>query len=250
MNYGKLGKLAPRYDHRTLKLARYLNPAKLPSPPEQTDRAASKHAALAMYDNDEIGDCTCAGIGNLTAFWAAEAGYGTPLTTEEVLATYERLCGYVPGDPSTDQGGIELDILKAWQHDGIYGHQLGAFAAVNLRHEDLIRAACWLFDGLYIGVSLPITAQDQDVWDVDLSAGSQAYPGSWGGHCVVLLDYNDRGPVYGTWGALKQATWAWHAAYCDEQYALISPDQLAADGETAEGFDAAALRADLQHVTA
>jgi hypothetical protein len=222
----------------------------LPKPPASTERATSFGTTLQMYDNDQLGDCTCAGIGNLTQFWRSLTSLREPLTTGQVVATYEKICGYVPGDPTTDRGGVELEVLKAWQRDGIYGHQLGAFAAVNLRNEALIRLASWMFDGLYLGVALPVTAQDQDVWDVDLAAGSAAYPGSWGGHAIVLLDYNEQGPVYGTWGAQKQATWAWHEAYCDEQWALISPDQLTADGDTAEGFDSAALTRDLQIVTA
>ena len=41
---------------------------------------------------------------------------------------YENWDGYVPGNPSTDTGGIELDVLNDWQKQGFAGHALMAFA--------------------------------------------------------------------------------------------------------------------------
>jgi hypothetical protein len=241
----KLGKLAPRHDPRTLRLARYVDASRLPTPPASTARAATRHTALEMFGNDVAGDCTFAGVGNLVQFWRSLTDRGAPLTDEQVIGAYEKLTGYVPGDESTDNGAVELDVLRTWRKDGIGGHRIEAFAAVDLADEELLTAACWLFDGLYIGVELPRTAQHQDVWDVDPAGGSAAFPGSWGGHCVVLLDYNTTGPVYGTWGALKQATWAWQRMYCDEAYALLTVDQVDEHGATAEGFDLEQLRSDL-----
>lgn len=245
----KLGKLAPRHDARTLQLRRYVDTSRLPTPPAETARAAARKTPFQMYGNDTAGDCTIAGVGNFTQFWHSLTGEGTPLTQDQVLAEYEGLTGYRPGDPSTDNGAVELDVLNAWRKGGIGGHSITAFAAVDLAEDELLTAAVYLFDGLYIGVQLPATAQNQDVWDYDPTAGTAAFPGSWGGHCVDLVDYNKVGPVYATWGALKQATWAWHHTYCDEAYALMAGDQLTAEGRTAEGFDTEALKSDLALVT-
>lgn len=245
----KLGKRPPARDPRTLRLTKYVDRSTLPTPPAQTARAATRHTPFQMFGNDKAGDCTIAGVGNLTEFWASLTGHGTPLTTDEVLAAYCDLTGYVPGDPSTDNGAVELDVLRAWRKTGIGGHSVAAFAAVDLADEELFTAGAFLFDGLYIGVLLPTNAQHQQVWDYTPNDATAAVPGSWGGHCVVAVDYNATGPVYATWGALKQATWSWHHAYCDEAWAVITGDQLGTNGHTAEGFDTAQLQADLCLIT-
>ena len=55
-----------------------------------------------------------------------------------------------------------------------------------------IATAIWLFGGAYIGVELPIRAQNQDVWDVPANPGPDDEPGSWGGHAIYLVGYDRR----------------------------------------------------------
>lgn len=92
-------------------------------------------------------------------------------------------------------------------------------------------------------MQLPKSAQTQDVWDVDTSPNGQ--PGSWGGHCVFVPDYDANGLTCITWGAPKKMTWGFWGTYCDEAHALLSPDW-----QPPAGFDMAALQADLGTVTA
>lgn len=250
---GRLGKRAPRYDPRTLKLARYLNAAALPAIPDATNRS-SDVAAWPMYANDRIGDCTCAALGHMIQFWEAVSGQtapgaDAPLAEPDVVGAYAAITGYDPATNANDNGAVELDVLRFWQQNGVAGHRIAAYAAVNLRSHDLVKAAVYLFEGLYIGCALPASAQGQDVWDYLPATGSQAYPGSWGGHAVNVVDYNQTGPIVVTWGRTLQMTWAFWDQYCDEAYAIISPEQFTAAGKTVEGFDAAALAADLEAVT-
>ena len=51
---GKLGKLPVRTDVRTLRLRRYVDPSKLPPPPESLD-LTERVAEWPMYANDRIG---------------------------------------------------------------------------------------------------------------------------------------------------------------------------------------------------
>ena len=63
----KLGKLPYREDSRTLFIANYLTP-QLPPPPPALD-LTRKVKAWPMYNNDQIGDCTCAAAGHMVELW-------------------------------------------------------------------------------------------------------------------------------------------------------------------------------------
>ncbi|HKD36500.1 MAG TPA: hypothetical protein VKB78_06855, partial [Pirellulales bacterium] len=51
-----------------------------------------------------------------------------------------------------------------------------------------------------------------------------------------------------TWGQLKRMTWAFYDAYVDEAYAILAQDFLSDVGKAPNGFDIAALAADLEQV--
>jgi hypothetical protein len=241
---GKLGKRAPRLDGRTLRLAMYL-PC-LPPAPASIDWSG-KVTDWTQLLNDSLGDCTIAAAGHLITTWTAANGVQhTPLDLD-ILTAYEQACGYNPSDPNSDQGGVELDVLKYWQQTGIGLDKIGPYLALNPKNENHVRSAVQLFGGAYIGLSLPVSCQDQDVWDV--VSGPQGESGSWGGHAVCVVGYNEVGPVCVTWGATKQMTWAFWLAYCDEAYAILSPD-WDVNGVAPSGFDGEALRVDLAALAA
>ena len=79
----------------------------------------------------------------------------------------------------------------------------------------------YLLRGAYIGLSLPLSAQSQvgGIWDV--TSGPNSTPGSWGGHCVYVVAWNNTGPICITWGARQQMTWAFWDKYCDEAYGIV-----------------------------
>jgi len=239
----RLGKLPAKHDERTLMLGRYL-PVSLPPAPEWVDwgRAVSSWPMLA---NDQLGDCTCAGAGHMIQCWTSLISAPAAITDAEIIAAYEAVSGYRPSDPSSDNGAVELTVLKYWRKAGIAGHRIGAFAGVHPVDLDHVKAAVHLFGGLYIGLSLPLSAQDQDVWDY-ACLGTQNIPGSWGGHCVNVIGYDAQGLTCVTWGAVKRMTWSFWLKYCDEAYAIISPDFLSGDGETPDGFNLMQLQADLR----
>ena len=239
----KLGKLAPRHDDRTLMLASYLTPH-LPTPPP-TITWSTKVPTWPMYANDALGDCTAAAAGHMVQCWSANATTEQTVTDGDVIRFYSGSTGYNPSDPSSDRGGIELDVLKFWKKDGIGNHKIGAFVAVSPASKTLTRDAIYLFGGAYIGIALPISAQKQRVWDVPTSGlRGKGAPGSWGGHAVPIVDCDARGLTVVTWGALKRMTWAFYQAYCDEAYAVLSSDFL--NGTKApNGFDLTALQEDL-----
>jgi len=124
-------------------------------------------------------------------------------------------------------------VLNAWKKQGINGHTVSAYASVDPRNITEVKQALALFGPLYTGLQFPNSAWGQTEWTVtdDMCID--------GGHCVVLIGYNQTGPVAISWGALYQMTWEFFSAYFDELYAAISPDWF-----TAAGLDPAGLNLD------
>jgi len=244
---GKLGKLPVRTDVRTLRLRSYLDPARLPTPPESID--LTPHVGeWPMYANDTRGDCTTAAAGHMIEAWtAAAAGAAVEISEGAVLRAFEAVR---VTDPLTgEEGAIELDVLRYWRKRGIGEHRIGAFAAVGTHDHDLTRAAAWLFGGLYIGLAMPLAAQRQETWDWTGSLAGEAKPGSWGGHAVDVVRLDAGGLTVVTWGRLQLMTWSFWDRYCDESYCILSTDFLR-DGRAPNGFDLAALKVDLELITA
>jgi hypothetical protein len=242
-----LGKLPVRTDVRTLSLARYVDGARLPSPPDSFDETSGVDS-WPMYRNDEIGDCTTAAAAHMIEAWtAAGRGRAVVLSERAVLEAFEHV---KVTDPFTgEEGAVELDVLRYWRKTGIARHRIGAYARVAVHDQRLVQTAAWLFGGLYIGLQMPLTAHAQPVWDWTGSLAGPARPGSWGGHAVDVVRYDRNGLTVVTWGRLQELTWSFWDRYCDEAYCILSNDFLN-KGNAPNGFDLAALEADLALVTA
>lgn len=244
---GRLGKLPARVDVRTLSLARYLDQAQLPSPPAELDLTPNV-SEWPMYANDRIGDCTTAAAGHMIEAWtAAGRGHAVEISERSVLTAFERVKIV---DPATgEEGAVELDVLRDWRKHGIARHRIGAFARISVHDHAQVRAAAWLFGGLYIGLQMPLSAQRQGTWDWLGWLTGPARPGSWGGHAVDVVRYGPDTLTVVTWGRLQELTWRFWDRYCEEAYCILSPDFLDG-GHAPNGFDLEALRADLALVTA
>jgi hypothetical protein len=238
----KLGRKAIKTDSRTLQLADYLTSA-LPPPPPAKDWTAGV-TAWGMMMNDTLGDCTIAGVGHAVQVWSVNTGGIVTVPDSTIEKYYEDWDGYVAGNPSTDKGGVELDVLTDWQKQGFAGNALLAFADPKPANLVEIRQSIALFGGVYIGLGLPITAQNQDVWDVVKGGGANAKKGSWGGHCVFVPKYDGTSFTCITWGQLKTMTLAFWKKYCDESHTLLGQNWINAKGSPA-GFDQAQLQTDL-----
>jgi hypothetical protein len=251
----KLGRKAIKTDSRTLMLGRYMTSALKP-PPAACDWTKGITSWGMMLNGPEptepqfpngLGDCTIAGAAHAIQVWTANNGSMVTVPDSSILNFYEQWDGYVPGEPNTDNGGVELDVLNDWQKNGFAGNPLLAFADPKASNLTEVRQAIALFGGVYIGMSLPLTAQTQQVWDVAPSGGAKAKPGSWGGHCVFVPKYDQKTFTCITWGGLQTMTVAFWTKYCDEAHALLSPAWIAAKGAP-NGFNLAQLKADLQAI--
>ena len=245
----KLGKGTARHDPRALLMAAYVSPT-LPPPPPSVN-LTTKVKAWGMMENDQIGDCTCAAAGHLIMEWTANAGKKmiTP-SDKQIVGAYSAVTGYNPTTGANDNGAVEVDVLNYWRQTGIAAHKIGAYVSLEPSNHNHIMDSVYIFEGCYIGMALPVSAQAQvqnhQPWSVPPGgATGDGKPGSWGGHAVPVVAYDARGLTVVTWGALQMMTWSFWEAYCDEAYAILSKDYLTGKKTTPEGFSVAQLNADL-----
>jgi hypothetical protein len=241
----KLGKAEVKHDDRTKLLKNYLDESALPAIPRTFALPRRPHN-WEMYENDKIGDCTCAAAGHMVTGWSYSSGKKLVPKVEDVIALYETQ-GYRPNDPSTDNGAYCLDVLNELRHNGLGGDKIDSYVKIDPRNISQVKAAIYLFGGVYLGMALPESAQYQDGhWTVTSGRGSE--PGSWGGHCINAVGFGETAVRIVTWGQLWLVDWDFWSKYTDEAYAVISEDWLNARGTNFKGFDLNALRSDLQNL--
>lgn len=231
----KMGRKRPVANCPHPKLANYLR-ATVPPAPASADytKAAGLPPILAdIMGNDELGDCVCACGGHLEGVETANAGNPQHATLSQVIAQYSAIGGYVPGNPSTDQGCDEQTALNYWvQHGFPNGTKALGWLAVDATNKAEVQAALYLFENLIFGIELPdkwvspFPEASGFTWDV---AGA---PDPENGHCVLGVGYDAHGVQIDSWGLIGTVTWAAVAEYASkggsgELYVLITPDQLA-----------------------
>jgi hypothetical protein len=252
----KLGKQPAKHDPRTLKLGNYI--VGIPATPSSVSWLYKPEHEFPftwrMFKNDIIGCCAIAGPAHIEMIWTHNASE-TPFdpTDDQVVSEYSLISGYDPKDPYTDNGCVLIQVMNAWRNNGLFGRKILGYASINPQNIEHIKTAIHLFGAINIGLLLPASAQNQnDIWDVtDHSLSGDAAPGSWGGHCVVIGAYDSAQKQFTciTWGNHKTMTWDFFKAYCDEAYAMVSPDWITATGVAPSGVDIAALQADIKSLS-
>ncbi len=214
----KLGKKAAKLDKRTFAFRMILKD-RFPSPPPFYDVDSQFHFPVTnpMFANDQWGDCVIASRAHQTRrFEGYEQNLCLPITDSMVLKEYWKEGGANCIRKKPDNGLVMLDSLNKWRKDGwkisTKSYHCYAFAAVHPADTYECMTAIYLLNGLNIGLSLPISAQNQDVWDVATGPGS--VKGSWGGHCVYIKSYDHNTLTCVTWGGLKKMTWGFFWMYC------------------------------------
>lgn len=228
-----------------LKVSRFLT---APTYPASLDYL-SNVSNFPMYLNDRIGDCTCAAGGHIIQ---AESTYGRgateTVTDGDVLTAYEAVSGYNPATGENDNGAVLQDVLNYWRKTGIGGHQILAFAELDIHNMAEVKAAMSTFGAVYLGFDFPSSAMEQfnegRPWDVVYGAYSQ------GGHAVHAGAYLEDGTIkVTTWGAVQEMTQAFWDKYVFEAWIVITPEWLNDVGYSPSGFDLHGLGQELAELT-
>ena len=246
----KLGKKPPLTDERTLKMSSYRGTDPIIVPADVTWLTKVPANGWPMFMNDTLGCCVPAAAAHMIEQWTTYAGNPIIPTDADVLKAYEDVGGYVPGDPSTDNGCDMLTMLNYWRTTGVAGHKIFAFVAVNPKNPTEIREAIYLFGNVFTGLQLPLSVQGADTWTVPPGGPSgDGTPGSWGGHCVLTGADSPMADTCVTWGQLMSISPEFPPIYVDELFAVLSTEWIEANGVSPGQFNLAQLEADLQVVT-
>lgn len=184
----------------------------------QTRSEAFDRMLSQVFLNNKLGDCVIAARARRIGLLTGNAK-GTPCvyTDQDIITEYERVGGYKPGDPTSDNGCDPTvsadDGVKLGYIDG--SKDLG-WVAVNASnwHEVMVanfitNGACDLSMALpdaWIGNQTP--RMNGDIWDV---AGE---PNLENGHNVAVVDHDaQKGLLVDTWGLLVWVTPAAVAKY-------------------------------------
>lgn len=238
----RLGRLAPSAEKLAClpKFGDYVTDA-LPAAPKSVQYGV-KVPTFPMYGNDTLGDCTCAAVGHQIQMWTSQAGEIWTPTTQEVENLY-----WNTGD-GQDDGRVETDVLDHWKNIGFgqRADKIAGYVRVDTSNLTEVKQATWLFGGLYLGIDLPITAQQQKVWSYVANDPNNA-PGSWGGHAVPVSAYSSTYFVVITWGMRMKMMNNFWKHYVEEAYAILSHDWInSASSKAVNGFNFDQLQADLK----
>ena len=253
----KLGKQAPKIDHRTLRMCSYIT--KLPPVPAKLSWLHSIENVPGfdwhMYKNDQVCDCAIASPAHIDMIWSRNSDKpDIDPTDEAVLISYSKISGYNPVDSTNDNGCVLLQVMNEWRTNGLFGHPgIMGYVSINPHNIQLIKTAIYLFGAVNVGLSLPASAQNQpDLWSVtNKQLREDAAPGSWGGHAICIGEYDDIAKEFVciTWGKRQRMSYDFFTTYCDEAYAALSDDWLNTTGLAPCGLDLANLKADLGAVS-
>lgn len=218
------GKLPAQPARPHLRLSPVL--AALAPPPASCDWQ-SDSITWPMYANDQYGCCTCAAVGhvvNQLTFYGS--GEEVQPSDADVLGMYSRVTGFDPKKPSTDQGAYCQDVLGDWRKNGLAGHKIVAYAALDVGNLIEVKQAIAAFGTVYVGLNVPQSAMEAfdagRVWDVVKRSPSL------GGHCVPMGAYDSAAKRLSgvTWGSEFEMTEAFWRANVDEAWVVLDADGL------------------------
>jgi hypothetical protein len=221
-------------------LSHYAN-TNFPVPPKAFDYS-TEVASYPMALNDQLGDCTLAGVIHMLQLAYAEIGEIFDYPGDEVVRdTYLHLTG------GADAGLVEHQVLQTWMRDGLFGTKIAAYAPINIQNRQEMAAACYAFGSLYLGVEMPPNAETQfethQPWHIE---GLPEKP--TGGHCIVATGVNNLGIDHITWGDTESMTWEWWSTYGSEAWVVIPEVFVEADHGPVWDIDILTLQKDLENL--
>jgi len=228
-----LGRNIPRAHTPRFSMDRFVRSSVLDVPPATVDYSPKAMASLSrMFKNDALGCCVISGANHMEGVETGNAGSIYLPSDDQIVKEYTAIGGYVPGDPSTDQGSDEDTAINFYTTHGFgNGTKLLGSLTVNAASKLSLMTASYCFENVLLCACLPdkwispFPSGPGFVWDV---AGP---PNTKNGHAFTVVGYNAQGAIISTWGMLGIITWAAMAMYCvpanyGSANTVLTPDQI------------------------
>jgi hypothetical protein len=192
--------------------------------------AAFPAVTIPWFGNDLVDDCVIVARAHHTIRLDYAAGKAVPAISEvDVTSEYHNEC-QVSGTNSLNLG----TSLARWRDDGwtaggagprkisqIYGPYTPIVPRGNADYPDAqmdpeqVQAAIYQYSGAHaqlllpgsIDTNLPWTFGDQVLWSDTSDAPARA-------HTMLLIGYDENGPIGLTWGTRQRMTWNFLVRYC------------------------------------
>lgn len=244
--------------HMSLKLSDYVQPGALEAVPAAVHRSHLSFPWGALL-NDQLGDC-----GEAMTIHGIEAFHldaGTPVPAfgnDDAEKLYEQVGGYDPtqtqpdGSNPTDQGTDNGVLVTKWQEPGVTcaadksQHSIVASLFVDYTNTNLTKLAIWEFVVCFRAMNMPVTAQNQTTWSVtDPTLQGNAAPGSWGGHDIPELSYDQNLIRTVSWGEELLIEWGFDTTYGMQGFVVVTKEQTNLQGVSPAGVDWTKLNQDI-----
>lgn len=246
--YGRQPALIPA----GLKDLTYYVAGSLPKPPPSVavpvvpnPGSAGGGGLWGMDGNDSKGNCGIAGLNHgfrADAALVKAKGY-VPATAAQCLSYYATY------DHNQDVGVVLSAYLTYVQKNKFYGSTIEGFAPVGYSDIPTLQFCIANYGFAYVGINVT-DAMMQACEGATWQPWTQAMLSSPldGGHCVILVGYDDEFLYCVTWGGVQKITYgAWHGM-SDEAWAVITGTQVAANGD-GRGVNLAALKSDISKLS-
>lgn len=218
---GRLGRMPAKRPDGLHMLAYYQTN---PLPPAPATLGVPAVSEWFMLGNDKYGDCTFAG-----AYHAKMAVAQIDGITESFLTDQQVVEDYLQYTNGADQGAVEADLLQYWQTQGLFGEKIPAYAPTDHKDFDEIKSVVNTFGFCYLGILVPAPCQQQFAehkpWEL---TGTPADQQIMGGHCVIVVGYDENYFYVVTWGEIQAVSYQWMQVYLEETWAIITPEAVEA----------------------
>lgn len=227
----RLGRLPLKTTRKALNFTDFFKFVALPKRTNYWTK--KKPLAQRTFGNDEYGDCTRAKQAYASIrMERIEQKRTIDITDEEVIRVYKEMSDRRYG--GGDNGAYEDDALSDWRNPETTFRDtkgnpitIDAYLRINAQNHAEVKAGLALSGakGIAICINLPLIFSRQHYWTIDEGTAliGDAMPGSWGGHSMWAIDYDEKDLIVDdTWAeGPRRISWAAVAAYVDEAHLVI-----------------------------
>jgi hypothetical protein len=228
-----------------LRMHKYLSELP-PAPPSLSRMSIVPSDRWGMYDNDAIGDCTCAAVAHMLMLVTAFCGNLIVPDPSDVIKMYSAVSGYNPATGANDNGCDLPTVLNYWRDTGLAGHKILSFGDIDPQDMERQRQAMWIFGAVDQAAQVPSSMLPQfdanREWTIDPDATLANE-----GHSFPCFDYSDNGNACGvTWAREQWMNPGWMIDYLFESCAVVAPEWIDANPAGVAGSVMDTLIADLK----